>query len=90
MPRRFFPEQEDKKTDCNYPEWDTDPTPIAVGRLVECSWGWVGTGASGMDVEDAGGIVTFEVSVAEKVVVTTSLEIIVAPDGVGVTGGIPR
>lgn len=68
------------------------PTPTAVGRLVQCSWVWAGTGGSAdvLAEEDAKTVVAFELGPAEKAVVTGLLEIWVGADGGGVTGGKPK
>lgn len=43
-----------------------------------------------VDVDDVREVVTIEIGAAEKVVVARSLVILVAPDGEGVRGGIPK
>ena len=69
------------------------PTPIAVGRLVQCSRVWAGTGGSEdvlAEEDDAKTVVAFELGPTEKAVVTGLLEIRVGADGRGVTGGKPK
>ena len=74
------------------PSGTPTPTPIAVGKLAECPWVWVGVEGS-VDVfagEDARTLVGFEVGPAEKVVVTVSMEIFVPADENDMAGGNPK
>ena len=63
-----------------------------MGRLVDCPWVWADEGGP-VDVlagEDAGTVVASEIGPAKKEVVARSLESVVADDGEGVTGGVPK
>lgn len=63
-----------------------------MGRRVDCSWVWVGPGepVAVLAREEAVPVGAFEISPAEKVVVTRLLELLEGADGEGVRGGNPK